>query len=253
MRRTLVTPPCYRVTGERSPAAARMLQIVTNGYRAETTSTPGCGTLEPAEISPLRPTKDPSMFSRLKLIPAAAMAMILVGCSDSDNNKPDQPPPRNLQGAGAARVTRCAEGQPDHRHQHDLQRRLQGRHGRAGEERWNLYRESRRHPAQRYGDRHWPCRRGLCRQHPVQHRRRRWRRRYRGAGPPAARHAGPCRLCAPARAARRPDGAAGRCLPHGARCQPRGVGTGGNICLQGEPRPGRSTRGRLSGPGDAGR
>ena len=33
------------------------------------------------------------MFSRLKLIPAAAMAMILVGCSDSDNNKPDQPPP----------------------------------------------------------------------------------------------------------------------------------------------------------------
>ena len=33
------------------------------------------------------------MFSRLKLIPAAAMAMVLVGCSDSDNNKPDQPPP----------------------------------------------------------------------------------------------------------------------------------------------------------------
>jgi hypothetical protein len=33
------------------------------------------------------------MFSRFKLIPAAALSMILVGCSDSNNNRPDQPPP----------------------------------------------------------------------------------------------------------------------------------------------------------------
>jgi hypothetical protein len=38
----LVTPECQRVAGDGSPAA-RMLQIVTNGYRAETTSAPGGG------------------------------------------------------------------------------------------------------------------------------------------------------------------------------------------------------------------
>ena len=33
------------------------------------------------------------MLSRFKLIPAAALSMILVGCSDSNNDRPDQPPP----------------------------------------------------------------------------------------------------------------------------------------------------------------
>ena len=34
------------------------------------------------------------MFNKLKLIPAAALALVLAGCSDSnDRNKPDEPPP----------------------------------------------------------------------------------------------------------------------------------------------------------------